>query len=123
MKHSKSETGKINYGVPQGSILGPLLFLLYINDIVNVPLTADIILYADDTNVFFSGQDISSIEKQANLWLNNLSLWLKINQLELNIKKTKYINIFFTLETIPFSVIRSCHSEEFRLSEFRLKSS
>lgn len=91
MKHSKSEMGKINYGVPQGSILGPLLFLLYINDIVNVPLTADIILYADDTNVFFSGQDISSIEKQANLWLNNLSLWLKINQLELNIKKTKYI--------------------------------
>lgn len=91
MKHSKSEMGKINYGVPQGSILGPLLFLLYINDIVNVPLTADIILYADDTNVFFSGQDISSIEKQANLWLNNLSLWLKINQLELNIKKTKHI--------------------------------
>lgn len=53
MKHSKSQMGKINYGVPQGSIRGPLLFRLYINYIVNVPLTPDIILYADDIDVFF----------------------------------------------------------------------
>ncbi|MDD9361389.1 MAG: reverse transcriptase domain-containing protein, partial [Anaplasma sp.] len=48
-----SGTDNIRYGVPQGSILGPIMFLLYINDIVLIPNTPDIVLYADDTNVFF----------------------------------------------------------------------
>lgn len=70
--HARSSFGQIKYGVPQGPILGPLLFLLYINDIVNLPLTPDIILYADDTNVFFSGRDLALLERQTNLWLANL---------------------------------------------------
>lgn len=53
LNREKSEIGKIQYGVPQGSILGPLLFLVYINDIVKIPHTPDIVLYADDTNIFF----------------------------------------------------------------------
>lgn len=81
----------INYSIPQDSILGPLPFLFYINDIANIPLIPDIVLYADYTNLFFAGQGISSLEKQASLWLNNLCLWLKTKQLEWNIKKTKYI--------------------------------
>lgn len=89
--HSKSVLGEIKYGVPQGSILGPLLFLLYINDIGNIPFTPDIILYADDTNVFFSGENLHILQLQASKWLNNLSEWLIVNKLELNTKKTKYI--------------------------------
>lgn len=90
-QHAISKMDKIKYGVPQGSILGPLLFLLYINDIINIRLTPDMVLYADDTNVFFSGKDIDSLEKQANRWLQHLSIWLTANKLELNTKKTKYV--------------------------------
>ena len=50
---SKSQHLKIICGVPQGSILGPLLFILYINDLVNVPSFANVIMFADDTNLFF----------------------------------------------------------------------
>lgn len=88
---AKSHFGEIICGVPQGSILGPLLFIIYINDLVNIPLTPDIILYADDTNVFFSGPDIDVLKSQANLWLESLSAWLRANRLNLNAKKTKYI--------------------------------
>lgn len=91
ISHARSNFGQIKYGVPQGSILGPLLFLLYINDIVNLPFTPDIILYADDTNVFFSGRDLALLERQTNLWLENLSIWLNTNKLNLNTRKTKYM--------------------------------
>lgn len=85
--NATSHFGEITCGVPQGSILGPLLFIIYINDIVNIPLTPDIILYADDTNVFFSGPDIDVLKLQANQWLENLSSWLSANRLNLNAKK------------------------------------
>ena len=53
-----SDLKEISCGVPQGSILGPLLFLLYINDICNVSQILEVILFADDTNVFYSHQDL-----------------------------------------------------------------
>lgn len=89
--HARSKLGKLNYGVPQGSILGPLLFLLYINDIVNISSTADIVLYADDTNMFFSGSDLGALQLQTNSWLEKLSVWLEVNQLYLNTNKTKFV--------------------------------
>lgn len=91
MNDVKSDVADIRYGVPQGSILGPTLFLLYINDIVAIPETPDIVLYADDTNVFFSSDSISSLIPLINNWLESLSLWLSATQLCLNVKKTKYM--------------------------------
>lgn len=64
-----SNLERITYGVPQGSILGPLFFIIYINDIVHIPHTPDIILYADDTSLFFSGNYLSVLEMSANKWL------------------------------------------------------
>lgn len=89
--NAESSLKEIKYGVPQGSILGPLLFLLYVNDIVLIPGTQDIVLYADDPNVFFSGADLSKTVTQADIWMKEFSLWLRINQLALNIDKTSYI--------------------------------
>ena len=81
----------ISCGVPQGSILGPLFFLLYINDIVNASTALQLILFADDTNVFLSGKDPDYLVNQLNIELNKLSVWFRVNKLPLNLKKTKFI--------------------------------
>lgn len=82
---------KITYGVPQGSILGPLLFLIYINSIHEIGLNGDIALYADDTSLFYSGTSIGLIIEQAQHDLNLLQSWLKSNLLTVNASKTNYI--------------------------------
>ena len=75
-------------GVPQGSILGPLLFLIYINDLYHVCENSIPILFADDSNLFFSGTDPSAMEQNISIELENISTWLKVNKLSLNIGKT-----------------------------------
>ena len=72
---------------------GPLLFILYINDLVNVKPLANIIMFADDTNLFFTGPDIMKLYKTINIELLKISYWFTINKLSLNITKTNY-NIF-----------------------------
>lgn len=85
-----SDLGSITCGVPQGSVLGPLLFLLYMNDIKNSVPDNDIKLFADDTNVFIFGNSLTSLEYQANKCLKNLELWFNANKLSLSIDKTCY---------------------------------
>ena len=81
----------INYGVPQGSILGPLLFLIYVNDMPNVCRNLLFMLFADDTNILYSHSDIMNLMNTVNSELANLSDWFKANRLSLNIKKTNFI--------------------------------
>ena len=80
----------ITYGVPQGSILGPLLFLIYANDLPNATNILDPIMFADDTNLFYSYHDIKTLFSTANEELEKLEDWFTANRLSLNIKKTKY---------------------------------
>jgi hypothetical protein len=81
----------IKCGVPQGSILGPLLFILYINDIVNTTSLLELILFADDTTLLFSHPDIASKNDMINNELQEICNWFQANKLSVNAKKTNYM--------------------------------
>ena len=76
---------------PPGIHFGPLVFLLYINDLNNVSTLVELILFADDTNSFMSHKDPVSLAASLNSELNKLSTWLKANKLSLNLKKTNFM--------------------------------
>ena len=92
---ANSSYSNITCGVLQGFILGPLLFLIYINDLSNITTLLFTILFADDTNIFLQGKNIDDLVKQMNLELSKIVMWLEVNRLSLNIKKTHFM-IFAT---------------------------
>jgi len=85
-----SDLGKISCGIPQGSVLGPLLFLFYVNYISNSVPNASIKLFADDTNLFVHGITLDNVVMKVNASLRSLSNWFFVNKLSLSIDKTSY---------------------------------
>ena len=89
--NSTSLPRDITYGVSQGSILGPHLFILYTNDLPLCINKSKSILFADDTNVYMSGKLINDLYKNMNKELEVLADWFHANKLSLNVSKTKYM--------------------------------
>jgi hypothetical protein len=89
--NAKSNNLYVSCGVPQGSILGPLLFLIYINDLPNISSKMFSIFFADDSNLFLSGKDHNELLSQMNMEITSVVEWLNVNKLSLNLKKTHFI--------------------------------
>ena len=88
---TSSESLKVTCGVPQGSILVPVLFILYINDMCNVSMLMKSICIADDTNFFYSGDNLSKVCETVSTELDKLHRWFQVNKLSLNISKTNFM--------------------------------
>ena len=91
INNTHSDKKNISCGIPQGSVLGPLFFLIYINDLPNVSKNLYSILFADDTSVFLEGNNLNSLSTIINKELNKLFIWLASNKLTLNIEKSHYV--------------------------------
>ena len=88
--HISNQTS-VKYGVPQGSVIGPLLFLIYIND-RNLAITfCKVHHFADDTNLLHFSKPVNKLNKYINLDMKNLTDWLNANKISLNVKKTELV--------------------------------
>ena len=87
----ESERGPLSCGVPQGSVLGPLFFLLYVNDMAKASPELELVLFADDTNIFAHDKDPAVLFRRVNRGLDELNRWFRCNKLTLNLKKTEYM--------------------------------
>lgn len=115
-----SDDVEILSGVPQGSLLGPTLFLIYINELTNLSIEGGkVFSYADDTALVFSGSSWDAVYRTAELGLAKVINWLKTNLLTLNITKTKYTCFSIRNRTLPNSnyklrIHNNCSSSDYK---------
>ena len=98
----KSCIKKVTCGVPQGSILGPLLFILYVNDIINTSTILNFVLFADDTTILYSHKDLVNKIGMINNELEKVTDWFKANKLSINVDKTNFMIMGTPQKTLKF---------------------
>ena len=90
MNDSLSSYSSTECGVPQGSVLGPLLFLIFLNDFNSISSKLEVITFADDASIFMSNSDMATLESQMNKELVKINTWFECNMLKLNLQKTGF---------------------------------
>ena len=95
----------INCGVPQGSLLGPVLFIIYINDFCKSSDVLSFILFADDSNLFYSNKNPNTLVNVVNSELSKVTQWIRVNKLSLNLQKTKYMLFSNSIDTLPMDIM------------------
>ena len=114
----------IIFRVPQGSILGSLLFLIYVNDLFKASNLVMELMFVDDTNLFLSHKNIDTLFDSMNIELANISTWFKLNKLSLNVDKTTWL--LFTplskrqllLQNLPNLLIENIHFKKEHVTKF-----
>lgn len=96
VNNTLSNPQKIQIGVPQGTILGPILFITYINSLLNIDIGGKILSYADDTAILFTGSDWDQVKEMVKSDFLLIKYWLDFLKLSLNIKKTNYMAFSLT---------------------------
>lgn len=95
-----SDMLEVNYGVPQGGVLGPILFVIYINDLLQINLNSSIYSFADDTSLVCSANSFDILHSKINKDLDCISKWMRSNKLLINTKKSKAVIFSYKPQTV-----------------------